>query len=195
MNAEGTRFTQSKHEASVKFCNERGLPQLKHHLLPRTKGWIASLPALKEKCPSILDIQLVFKPDDPTKPTIANLLHGRNVTGYMHVRRIDMKSIPDDEEGAAEWMQQLFREKDKLQDSFLTHGDFFTGSGFKPVKPMVQQPRISSLVNTVFWDIVTLTPILYFLIKLMFTGEILYLSIGIGIILVCKYSFFIKSTN
>jgi lysophosphatidic acid acyltransferase/lysophosphatidylinositol acyltransferase len=36
---EGTRFTKSKHEQSLKIAKEKGLPQLKHHLLPRTKGF------------------------------------------------------------------------------------------------------------------------------------------------------------
>lgn len=171
----------------MKFSRERGMPILKYHLIPRTKGFIASLAALKEKCPSMLDIQLVFKPDEPNEPTVGNLLRGRGVTGYMHVRRIETKSLPDDEAAAAEWMQQLFREKDALQDSFLTHGDFFTGSGFKPVKPILQQPRLSSLLNMAFWNCATLTPILYFLIKLMLSGELMYLSIAVAIIAVCKY--------
>lgn len=48
--AEGTRFTQSKHEASVKFANERGLPVLKYHLVPRTKGFNFCVKTFKEKC-------------------------------------------------------------------------------------------------------------------------------------------------
>lgn len=136
MNAEGTRFTEEKHKASVKFAQERGMPVLKHHLIPRTKGFTASLPYLKKKCPSILDIQLVFKKNDPVEPTIGNLLRGRGVTGYMHVRRIDMMSLPDNEVDAAEWLQEEFRFKDSLQDSFHTHGDFFTGTGLTPIEPV-----------------------------------------------------------
>lgn len=63
LNAEGTRFTKEKHEACNVFCRERGIPELKHHLIPRAKGFQASLKALKAKCPSILDIQIVFKKD------------------------------------------------------------------------------------------------------------------------------------
>ncbi len=39
MFCEGTRFTQTKHDASMKVAREKGLPELKHHLLPRTKGF------------------------------------------------------------------------------------------------------------------------------------------------------------
>lgn len=136
MNAEGTRFTEKKHEASVKFAEERGMPVLKHHLIPRTKGFTASLPYLKEKCPCILDIQLAFKKNEPVQPTIGNLLRGRGVTGHMHVSRIDMKSLPDNEVEAAEWLQELFRSKDKRQESFHTHGNFFTGAGLTPIEPV-----------------------------------------------------------
>lgn len=36
---EGTRFTKEKYEASMQVAKEKGLPILKHHLLPRTKGF------------------------------------------------------------------------------------------------------------------------------------------------------------
>lgn len=187
LNAEGTRFTEKKHEASVKFAEERGMPILKHHLIPRTKGFTASLPYLKKKCPAILDIQLAFKKTNKIEPTVGNLLHGRGVTGYMLVQRIDMQSLPDDENEAAEWLQNLFRAKDKIQDSFHTHGDFFTGSGLKPMEPITFKPTIGTIGNTVFWSIVTVTPILYYLIGLLLVGKLLYFFCGVAIISVCKW--------
>lgn len=184
LNAEGTRFTEQKHEACNKFARERGMPELKHHLIPRAKGFQASLPYLKEKCPGLLDIQLVFKKNDEFEPTVANLMLGRPITGYMHVRRIDMKSIPDGEKESAEWLQNLFREKDELQDSFHKYGDFFTGSRFPKVEAVLQEPRLPTLMNTIGWMLVTLLPMSYYLMKLLFSGELLYFSIGAGIILI-----------
>ena len=64
LNAEGTRFTPGKHEASVKFAQERGMTPLKHHLIPRTKGFTASMPTLRGICPVIYDINLAFKSDE-----------------------------------------------------------------------------------------------------------------------------------
>lgn len=189
MNAEGTRFTEKKHEASVQFARERGMTELKYHLVPRTKGFTASLKPLKAKCHSALDIQLAFKQNAETEPTVANLLHGRGVVGHMYVQRIDMNDVPADETEAAEWMQELFRRKDRLQDSFHTHGDFFTGSGIKPIEPIVYSPTIGTIGNTIFWSIVTVTPIVYYLIKLLFSGELLYFSLGVAIISVCEYQF------
>lgn len=187
LNAEGTRFTEKKHEASVQFARERGMIELKHHLIPRTKGFIASLKPLKAKCHSVLDIQLAFKQNDKIEPTVGNLLHGRGVTGYMYVQRIDMNEVPADETAAAEWMQELFRHKDRLQDSFHKHGDFFTGTGLKPIEPIVYSPTIGTIGNTIFWSIVTVTPIVYYLIKFLFSGELLYFALAMAIISVCEY--------
>lgn len=74
-------------------------------------------------------------------------------------RLFDMSTVLDGEKEAAEWLQQLFREKDSLQDSFLKNGDFFTGTGFPRYEPIEMQPRLCSC-------------------------ELLYFSIGVGI---CKH--------
>lgn len=84
LNAEGTRFTPAKHAASQKFAAEHGLPVLKHHLTPRTKGFIASLPSLKAKCPAIYDIQLVVKPDEKVPNPIINLLQIYSTILYIY---------------------------------------------------------------------------------------------------------------
>lgn len=186
LNAEGTRFTEKKHEASVKFAQERGMTVLKYHLIPRTKGFTASLPYLKEKCPCILDIQLAFKKTDKIEPTMGNLLQGHSLTAHMYVNRIDMKTLPNDETEAAEWLQEFFRRKDQLQDSFHTHGDFFTGSGVAPIEPITFTPTIGTIGNTVIWSIVTLTPIIYYMVGLLLGGKFLYFFIGAAILSVCE---------
>lgn len=61
MTAEGTRFTLKKQEASNKFAVEHNLQPLKHHLIPRTKGFTTCLPILKKHCPSIMNLQLAFE--------------------------------------------------------------------------------------------------------------------------------------
>jgi lysophosphatidic acid acyltransferase/lysophosphatidylinositol acyltransferase len=38
-SCEGTRFTEKKRLISMKIAREKGLPELKHHILPRTKGF------------------------------------------------------------------------------------------------------------------------------------------------------------
>uniref|UniRef100_A0A4W5LHQ7 1-acylglycerol-3-phosphate O-acyltransferase 3 n=1 Tax=Hucho hucho TaxID=62062 RepID=A0A4W5LHQ7_9TELE len=44
---EGTRFTEKKHQISMEVAESKGLPKLKYHLLPRTKGFTTTLKCLK----------------------------------------------------------------------------------------------------------------------------------------------------
>lgn len=60
MFAEGTRFTPSKHAASVEFAQKSGLPPLQHLLVPRTKGFLLTLQQLRGKFPAIYCATLAF---------------------------------------------------------------------------------------------------------------------------------------
>jgi hypothetical protein len=58
--AEGTRFTPAKHAASIAFAEKSGLPPLKNLLLPRTKGFLATLQQIRGKFPAIYCATLAF---------------------------------------------------------------------------------------------------------------------------------------
>lgn len=191
LNAEGTRFTEKKHEASIQFARERGMVELKHHLIPRTKGFTASLPQLRGKS-VILDIQLAIRKDSPVKPTIFNILNGKPIEAHMHIRRIPLDTVPEDEEQAAEWLQELFRQKDLMQESFHRHGDFFTGTNTARKVPVKLQPRLHTLINMAAWNVVTVVPMSYYLVQLLVSGEIMYFSIGTSV-LVAFYGLMVKA--
>ncbi|XP_065359975.1 1-acyl-sn-glycerol-3-phosphate acyltransferase delta-like [Calliphora vicina] len=194
LNAEGTRFTPKKHEASVKFAEERGMPVLKHHLIPRTKGFTASLESLRGRCPAIYDINLVFKKDAVNPPTISTLLNGKPVEGYMLVRRIPLDNVPADEAKAAEWLQNLFREKDKIVDSFHTTGSFFATSGIKETPYKYYPRRLCSLLNFAVWAVFSVSLIMYYLISSLILHNWIGLSIAVGV-LVTIYIFMVKAIN
>lgn len=187
LNAEGTRFTKSKHEASVKFAQERGMTVLNHHLIPRTKGFTTSLPVLKKKCASVMDVQLVFDKKDKTEPTILNLLRGKPMHGHLYLRRVPMTEVPEDEVAGGQWLHELFVRKDKLQTSFHETGDFFKGNNITPIKPRVFKKRFSSLLNWVSWMILAMLPILYMLLNLILSGDIMSIAISSGIMVSCKF--------
>lgn len=178
---EGTRFTPKKHEASMKFAQEKGLPVLKHHLTPRTKGFTTSLENIRGKIPVIYDIQIAFSKDSKVPPTMTSLLYGRNVHAHLYINRIPLEQVPEGEEAASKWLHDLFVIKDKMQGSFHNTGDFFAESGVKRVEPFTVAPRIYSFLNTVGWAVVTITPMLYYLLGLLFSGELLYFSIACAI--------------
>jgi len=183
LNAEGTRFTKTKHEASVKFAQERNMTVLNHHLIPRTKGFTASLPVLKEKCASIMDVQLVFDKKDSVKPTILNILRGKKITGHIYLRRVPMSEVPADEDAAGIWLHELYVRKDKLQSSFHKTGDFFKDTDIPPIKPILFKPRVTTLINWISWMFLAMLPILYLLLTLILSGQVMYITIGSGIVI------------
>ncbi|XP_037933044.1 1-acyl-sn-glycerol-3-phosphate acyltransferase delta-like [Teleopsis dalmanni] len=184
LSAEGTRFTPKKHEASVKFAINRGMPVLKHHLIPRTKGFTASLESLRNGCPAIYDINLVFKKDAKVSPTMSSLLNGQSVEGYMFVRRLPVKDIPVGEEQSAEWLQNLYREKDKILDSFHTTGSFFKTSGFKETEFKYYKRRLSTLLNFVGWAIVSMYLVIHYIVTALLLKNWIGLSVVFGILLI-----------
>ncbi len=56
LSCEGTRFTEKKRLISMKVAQEKGLPELKHHLLPRTKGFILLIQGAEKQSKFILRI-------------------------------------------------------------------------------------------------------------------------------------------
>ncbi|XP_011199230.2 1-acyl-sn-glycerol-3-phosphate acyltransferase gamma [Bactrocera dorsalis] len=194
LNAEGTRFTPKKHEASVKFAEERGLPVLKHHLIPRTKGFTTSLPSMRGRCPAIYSTTLAFRKEAKNAPTISTLLNGYSVEGHLHARRIPVESVPENEKEAAEWLHNLYREKDRLVDSFHTTGNFFDASGLKEVPVTVLKYRPCSLINFALWAVFSISLVLYYLISSLLSQNWIGLSIAVGI-LVAFYILMVKSIN
>ncbi|KAG7299723.1 hypothetical protein JYU34_016722 [Plutella xylostella] len=181
MTPEGTRFTPTKHEASLKFAQEKNLPLLKHHLTPRTRGFTTSLQYFRGKIPAIYNIQLAFDKDSKTPPTLTSLLYGKPVHAHMYIERIPVETVPEGEAEGAKWLHDLFVVKDKMQDSFMNTGDFFLQSGVPRVEPFEVAPRVWSLVNTLGWVVLTLIPMLYYLIGLLLSGRLLYFSISCAI--------------
>lgn len=57
---EGTRFTVEKHAVSMEFAKKAGLPEMKHLLVPRTKGFYALTQQLRGKFDVIYSGTLCF---------------------------------------------------------------------------------------------------------------------------------------
>lgn len=108
---EGTRFTPKKHEASLEFAVKNNLPHLKHHLLPRTKGFIASLPSMRGKVPAVYELELAFKEDAPVKPTIRNMLLGKSLEAHYYLRRIPMEEVPKKPAEQEQFLRDIFIRK------------------------------------------------------------------------------------
>jgi lysophosphatidic acid acyltransferase/lysophosphatidylinositol acyltransferase len=110
---EGTRFTKTKHVSSMEVARSKGLPELKHHLLPRTRGFNMALQGFKDKIGAIYDVELCV-PSGSTAPTLKNIMCGRSCYGEILIRRIPVSSLPvESEEASVQWLHQLYQQKDK----------------------------------------------------------------------------------
>jgi len=200
---EGTRFTDAKHAKSVAFAKERGLPPLKYHLLPRTKGFHITMNGLKETVDAVYDVTVVFRSDDD--PTLHDLVKAKPCVADVACRRIPLKDIPDDEQGAADFLHQLYREKDAAVVYHKEHGEFpSNGKGMEQenLKDFSKHTRIllpknkTNLYLLIMWAIVTIVPLINVVygvlatatlwsITLLFTGVaivtgVFYLLISAG---------------
>ena len=82
---EGTRFTPAKLELSNEVARKKGMPELKHHLLPRTKGFVLSMHGVKDRISTISDMTVGFT-DEGAEPTLVNVINGKGVNAQVFVR-------------------------------------------------------------------------------------------------------------
>jgi len=156
---EGTRFTQEKYEASKQFAEKRNLPILKHHLLPRTKGFSYTISNIDPtKIKSLYDVTLGC--GTTVAPTLTNVLMGRSTSAHMYIRKFELSDIPKDEEGSSQWLYNLYEEKDQLLDSFHKKGKFEHPS-LPSFEGVSLPPRPYSLFISLGANILVMVPIAY----------------------------------
>ncbi|GIY79157.1 1-acyl-sn-glycerol-3-phosphate acyltransferase delta [Caerostris darwini] len=167
---EGTRFTPEKHKASMEFAKTRNLPQLQHHLCPRTSGFNFIAKHCKNKIPYIYNIQLGF-PETEKKPTFSNMLRGYKFNADVFLERIPMSEVPTDtDEALNKWLHDLYQKKDKLMD------DYFKTEKF-PGKCVPLKRSYRSLINSVFWAIVIGIPWIYSIYLVLTTGNFILTTV------------------
>jgi len=186
MYPEGTRFTKKKHEASMEVARQKGLPELKHHLLPRTRGFVASVPHLKKgNVPAIYDVTVAFRKDEKYEPTVFSLLNGKPLKCCLLMRRIPLEQVPNDPVEAAAWLQKLYQHKDKVLDNFIETGEFDPNNEMEEYKKFayINQPRrYYPLINICCWAAVILLPLIYYFYTMLTSG--CYTSIAWAFVLV-----------
>lgn len=159
---EGTRFTEKKHRVSMEVAAAKGLPPLKYHLLPRTKGFTTAVQCLRGTVSAVYDVTLNFRANK--NPSLLGILYGKKYKADMCVRRFPLKEIPEDEKEAAQWLHKLYQEKDALQDMYKQRGTF-PGEPFKPPR------RPWTLFNFLFWATVLLSPLFSFVLGIFASGS------------------------
>jgi len=179
---EGTRNTPEKLKSSQKFAEERNLPILQHHLVPRSKGFVQMMKQLdSSKIPYVYDATLGIHPTEGGEATLTNILMGKRTVGDIYLRRYKTCDIPKDEEGATNFLMDVYKEKDELLGRYKeTDGQEFTDQKVEVIKV----PRkIGVLINTIFWNLMICTPILCKLGLMILSGNSTQMAIAVIIIL------------
>lgn len=117
---EGTRSTPAKLAKSREYARLRGVEPMKHLLIPRTTGFVATIAGLRSHVQAVYSFTIGY----PGKvPTLTGIIRGDVKEVGLHVRRIPIDEIPLDKEAAA-WLVSEFRIKDALLDQFTKTGSF-----------------------------------------------------------------------
>lgn len=163
---EGTRFTPEKHQSSLKVTREKGYTELKHHLLPRTKGFSYSIQVLQGKgaVGAVYDITIGFK-GNTVKPTLMNALRGHAINADLRMKRYPIDSLPKEEKELSVWLRNLFVEKDNAMDEYLKTGKF-------DLPPFVPKQRPNDLCIWIFWFLVTDIPLFYYMGSILLAGTL-----------------------
>jgi 1-acyl-sn-glycerol-3-phosphate acyltransferase len=123
---EGTRITPHKLGAARAYARETGLPVPEHVLVPRSKGFAASIEGLRGHISAVYDLTIGYVEGVPSLWQYAKGLVGRV---HVHVRRYAIEDVPAVESELRAWLLECFAEKDRLLAEFFASGAFPDGAG------------------------------------------------------------------
>jgi 1-acyl-sn-glycerol-3-phosphate acyltransferase len=118
---EGTRMKPKKLEASKEFAKARGTQSLDHLLIPRTKGFVATVNGLSSHLDAVYDVTIGYHDG---VPTLRQYAKGYVKKVNVHVTCHQLANLPEDSEGLADWLSGRFQEKDRLLEKFYQEGSF-----------------------------------------------------------------------
>ena len=158
--AEGTRLTPEKLKLSQKFAKENNLPVLKHHLIPRFKGFSELIRGMEpSKFIHIYDATVGVHSSKSGPATLSSILMGNQMVVDIFLRRFDSCEIPKTDEGAKTFLMNRYKEKDDLLEFYeSSKGEKFTSYDV----PVTTLPNsLSVLFNTIILNGIICIPLVY----------------------------------
>ena len=119
---EGTRKTPKKLQESQAYAKKMDLPTLNNVLLPRTKGFVATVQSLRDEITAIYDVTYAYKGEKV--PGLRDVAMGRIPDLHFHIRRIPIDKLPTNEKDLTDWCMNVWVEKDDLLEHFKINGKF-----------------------------------------------------------------------
>ncbi|GJQ84634.1 hypothetical protein Trydic_g12663 [Trypoxylus dichotomus] len=132
---EGTWPTEDSFRKSRAYAEKMCLPQLKHHLQPRTAGFVTTLREMRGRIKVVYNVEIAFR-EGQTKPCCSSVLEGKQMIADIYIKRISEADIPMDRSQQEYFLREMFQIKvsililipDRLRDSFIETGSFFAES-------------------------------------------------------------------
>jgi 1-acyl-sn-glycerol-3-phosphate acyltransferase len=118
---EGTRLTPTKLKASQTYAEKSQLWRPEHVLLPRTKGFVATVQGLRDHVHAIYDLTIGYPNGIPS---LSQLLMGYVPSLHIHVRRTPVGDLPTDPAKLTQWVFDQFKRKNQMMAHFHRHGLF-----------------------------------------------------------------------
>jgi 1-acyl-sn-glycerol-3-phosphate acyltransferase len=122
---EGTRLRPEKIARSQAYAEQHGKMPLQHVLTPRTKGFVASVQALRGHVEAVYDVTIGYVDG---VPTLWQWTKGYVPRVHLNVRRYAMDRMPEGSDALTSWLHERFQEKDLLLDHYYRHGLFPAGT-------------------------------------------------------------------
>lgn len=116
---EGTRRTPGKLAAAQTFARERGQYVPEHTLVPRTKGFVATMLGLREHLDAVYDVTIAYP---GYTPTLLECFKGKVGRVEVHVERFPIADLPEGEDDLSRWVFERFEHKDALMKRFAEQG-------------------------------------------------------------------------
>ncbi len=120
--AEGTRIKPQKLADSQQFARDRGLEPPQHTLFPRTKGFVATVQAMRGgHVTAVYDFTIGYTQG---VPTLWQWIKGYVPRVNVYTRRFDINDLPEQDEALEAWLIECYQEKDALLDAYYRDGVF-----------------------------------------------------------------------
>ncbi len=108
---EGTRFRKDKLEQTQKIAAKNNLPPLHHVLMPRVKGFSASVQGLRGHCGAVYDVTILYEGE---APSFVDLFLGKVKRVNLHVERFPLDKLGKKEEDIQSWIVDRFYLKNQM---------------------------------------------------------------------------------
>jgi 1-acyl-sn-glycerol-3-phosphate acyltransferase len=118
---EGTRITPEKRARSQAFGERQKLPHLEHVMLPRTKGFEATMEGLGSHKQAVYDLTIGY---EGRPPGLSALLLGGVKRIHVHARRYPVAELPKENKERADWALARWVEKEERMARFYRDGHF-----------------------------------------------------------------------